>query len=367
MPNKKGLIHCHQLVMVTFIKVCLSAPIWPCSRLQAPKVLTTPTINVRASMTPSRARSSLCNLTEMARVKTDLATTAEIFNIRDNISKFQKVNISRSSLTLRMSVASTVWKVFSVPGVKEYEVEEQMDNSTSLVHSRRRQATTYQAKVPLWFILREEIRWIARTAKSRACSHQGEILWAGQTITDSLSWACVSNRIHNRDKVRPKLRTINKSNLSVSIRTSTISSNTLRRASSQPPPRIKKRCVSDRVSLSHQKWRTNRIIRLPSQIQALKLVSVPTPKTLRQSIKSQLILVTLSRLQKSQQEEHLVSLMLGLRTQTSSSLRCRLYSLERILLYWTRRPSFWKIMNQLKHHKRNVALLNHTLPIPIKA
>lgn len=365
MPNKKELILCHQLA--TFIKVCLWAPIWPCSRLQAQKVLTIPTINVRASTTPSRARSSLCNLTAMARVRTDLATTAEICNTRDNISKCQKDNISRSSLTLRMLVASIVWKVSSVPGVKEFEVVEQMDNLTNLVHSRRRQAMTCLAKVPLWCILREVIRWsIAKTAKSRACSHQGEILWAGQTITDSLSWACVSNKIHNRDKVHQKLRTVNKFNLSVSIRTSTTNSSTLRRVSSPPPPRTRKRCALDRVSLSHLKWRTSRIIRLPSHMQILKLASVPTPKTLRQLIKSQLILEILSRLQKSQQEEHPASLVLDLRMQTSSSLRCRLYSLERILLYWTLRLSFWKIMNQPKPHKRNVASLNHTLPIPIK-
>ena len=143
----------------------------------------------------SKARYNRCSQMGKQRTdKLDLVTTAVITCSIKGLVVIRKITTARIATSPnnrlhRTRTTSTVWKVSSVLEGRVSWVVDQTGSSISLPPSKPLQATIYLVRLhPPCNIHNVVTRWwIVRMGKSKACSHQEEILWVALTIMAPLS------------------------------------------------------------------------------------------------------------------------------------------------------------------------------------
>ena len=366
-PSKNAPTHCHLQVMST--KACLSVRTWPCSQSQARRAWTTPpSTSVRASTMPSSPKCNHCSLTGPTTIQTSSPVSVTIVascNSRLHIKKFTTARARHSNLGARMSAISTVWKVSLVLEARASAVEE------AAARRRPRQAMTWLERALLsrcrdLVAIRSSI---IRTARYKACFRLEEILWAAQRITITIvvlvkiSLECEANhKIHNSNgRVLQRWRTIRTFNHWASTQIWILSFSTQRKTSTLHRPLTTMRCACARASHSLQRCRlklqphlSNRACReithLASKAMNLSIYSRRTQG--RQIWKRIWTTATVTR----------VYLTKTHKTEISSSLKFRHYSLVKIHQFWTRKLCFWRTMSLQRPLKRNVEWLKVTQP-----
>ena len=162
-------------------------------------------------MTRLKARCNRCSQMGKAMHRPDSVTTVVII-CSTKVMAIRKITTPRTATSLnnnrlhRMLTISTVWKVSLVLEARVSGVVEQTGSSISLPPNRLLQARTSQVRLrPLCINHSVATRWlIVRTGKFKACSHRGEISWAGLIITGPLSLVCVPSKLLSSDKARLK-------------------------------------------------------------------------------------------------------------------------------------------------------------------